>query len=124
MSGSDSDRSDSGNHGSSQGEGKTGGQGGQGGQPDACLTAAQGPINSPQADVLRPLSEGTVLNIRLDESGVAPVLAVETPDGRRAGSLTFSGYLRIVGCMRRGYQYEATIMHIDGGVYEVRVTPL
>lgn len=118
MSGSDSDRSDSGNHGSGQGEGKTGGQ------PDACLTAAQGPINSPQADVLRPLTEGTVLNIRLDESGVAPVLAVETPDGRRAGSLTFSGYLRIVGCMRRGYQYEATIMHIDGGVYEVRVTPL
>ena len=54
--------------------------------------------------------------------GPPPVLVVRTVAGQVAGSLTFVGYLDLIDCIQqRGVTYQATIMSIAGGVYEVRV---
>ncbi len=47
---------------------------------------------------------------------------MKTVTGQIAGSLTFVGYLELIDCIQnRGVTYQATIMSIAGGVYEVRV---
>jgi hypothetical protein len=57
--------------------------------------------------------------------GTAPILVAVDPSGAVAGSLTFAGYLEIVDCIQnRGFKYKATVIRIDGGVYEVRVEPV
>lgn len=71
---------------------------------------------------MAPLSVGSVLQVTVDNSGPAPILVVQDAAGQRAGSLTFIGYLTLIDCiLNRGYTYRATIMAINGGVYEVRV---
>jgi hypothetical protein len=52
-------------------------------------------------------------------------LTVVDGAGAAAGSLTFVGYLELVACIEnRGFTYQATIVNIAGGAYEVRVDPL
>jgi hypothetical protein len=82
-----------------------------------------GPINSPKASVLKPLSVGDALDVDVDVSGVRPVLVVRHA-GQDAGSLTMVGYLDLIACiLDRGIRYRAKITKISGGVYEVRVEP-
>lgn len=85
------------------------------------MIVLRGPINSPQAAVLAGMAPGNVLQVSVDSSGVAPVLVVQTAGGVRAGSLTMANYLSVIACIGRGYDYEATIMTISGGIYDVRV---
>lgn len=114
MSGSDDTRSDSRDYGS----GKAGGPG----AADSCMISLRGPINSPQAAALAGAVVGDTLRVIVDNSGVAPVLVVETLFGARAGSLTMANYLQVIACIGRGHTYEATIMAISGGVHDVRVS--
>ena len=85
------------------------------------MISLRGPINSPQAAVLASMAPGDTLRVAVDNAGVAPVLAVETHGGIRAGSLTMANYLQVIACIGRGHDYEATIMTINGGIYDVRV---
>lgn len=111
----------SGNNGS-RGDGDFGGGGG--GQPDPCLTTRQGPINSPNPSILTTLTVGSILDVWVDTSGSRPVLVVGI-GGRAAGSLTFRGYLDVIGCItKHGVDYRAVITRIAGGAYEVRVEPM
>ncbi|MBD3833028.1 MAG: hypothetical protein IE910_06745 [Brevundimonas sp.] len=86
------------------------------------MITLRGPVNSPQAAVLSGMAVGDTLRVAVDSSGVAPVLVVETAAGNRAGSLTMANYLLVIGCIDRGHDYEAMIMAINGGIYDVRVT--
>lgn len=71
--------------------------------------------------MLTPLSVGAILEVDV-LPGPPPVLVVRTAAGQVAGSLTFVGYLDLIDCIQqRGVTYQATIMNIAGGVYEVRV---
>ena len=81
----------------------------------------RGPINSPKAAVLAAHKVGGRLDVDVDKTGVAPVLVVKSPAGAVAGSLTFNGYLEIIQCISSGYSYEAIILSVSGGVFEVRV---
>lgn len=85
------------------------------------MIGLRGPINSPQAAVLAGMAPGDTLLVAVDNSGAAPVLVVERTPGVRAGSLTMANYLSVIACISRGYVYEATIMTINGGIYDVRV---
>jgi len=85
------------------------------------MSVLRGPINSPQAAVLAGMMPGNTLQVAVDNSGAAPVLVVQTALGVRAGSLTMANYLSVIACIGRGYVYEATIMTINGGIYDVRV---
>lgn len=66
---------------------------------------------------------GEVMQVDVDKSGRSPVLVVKR-GGVEAGSLTFNGYLIVIGCIDKGVVYEATILDISGAVYEVRVAPV
>src|SRR3546814_12114728 len=52
------------------------GQGG-GSSSDPCLKTRRGPINSPQASVLAPMSVGSILGVDVQTGGPAPVLVVK-----------------------------------------------
>ncbi len=119
MSGSGGSRGDSP---SSGGGGSVGG----GGQPaDPCLKTRRGPINSPKPAVVAGLKVGSVLSVRVRTVGTSLVLVVEDSGNAVAGSLTFVGYLEIVDCIQnRGVSYQAVVINIAGGVYEVRVEPV
>ena len=95
-----------------------------GGNGDPCVKRRRGPINSPKSAVLSKLSVGDVLKVDVHNTGVNPILTVSDSSGAVAGSLTFIGYLEIIDCIQsRGFSYEATIVSITGGVYEVSVEP-
>lgn len=66
---------------------------------------------------------GDVLSVSVDNSGRSPILVVKSAAGAEAGSLTFNGYLTIIGCIGKGVVYDATIIKITGAVYEVSVDP-
>ncbi len=86
----------------------------------------RGPINSPKAGVLKPLKVGDTLGVRVNSHGPRPVLEVfDTKTNAVAGSLTFVGYLELIGCIiDRQIGYKAVIINISGGIYEVRVEPV
>jgi hypothetical protein len=91
---------------------------------DPCQRVRRGPINSPKASVLSRLTVGSTLRVDVEVSGATPILAVFDGSGEAAGSLTFIGYWEIIDCIQnRGVSYEATIINISGGIYEVRVEP-
>jgi hypothetical protein len=95
-----------------------------GGGSDPCQKKRRGPINSPKAAVLSKLPVGAILKVDIQISGTTPILAVFDSSGALAGSLTFIGYLEVIDCIQnRGVTYEATIINITGGVYEVSVEP-
>ncbi len=71
-----------------------------------------------------PLSVGAVLNVDILMTGSTPSLAVFDSHGKVAGALTFIGYLEVIDCIQnRGVTYQATIINITGGVYEVSIEP-
>src|SRR3546814_17631633 len=75
------------------------GQGG-GSSSDPCLKTRRGPINSPQASVLAPMSVGSILGVDVQTGGPAPVLVVKDAAATLTGSLTFVGYLELITCIR------------------------
>lgn len=95
-----------------------------GGATDSCSKTRRGLINSPKAAILSKLVVGSVLEVVVQMRGTTPILAVVDPAGNDAGSLTFVGYLELIDCIQnRGFKYQATIIQISGGAYEVRVEP-
>ncbi len=64
--------------------------------------------------------------MRVNSHGPRPVLEVfDTKTNAVAGSLTFVGYLELIGCIiDRQIGYKAVIINISGGIYEVRVEPV
>jgi hypothetical protein len=85
------------------------------------MIVLRGPINSPQAAILAGMVPGNTLQVAVDRTGASPVLVVERTPGVRAGSLTMANYLSVITCIDRGFDYEATIMTINGGIYDVRI---
>lgn len=89
------------------------------------MKTRRGPINSPKAAILAPFRVGDVLSVQVQATGSRPVLVVVDNAGNVAGSLTFVGYLEIIGCIQsRGIRYQAVIVDISGGFYAVRVEPI
>lgn len=89
------------------------------------MKVRRGPINSPKAAILAPLKVGSVLRVQVQAIGARPVLVVVDANGNVAGSLTFIGYLEIIECIQlRNVSYQAVIVNISSGVYEVRVEPI
>ena len=111
--------------GGSRGDGTGGGGGFIVGDVDSCSKERSGPINSPKAPVLSKLSVGSKLDVAVHMSGKTPILVVLDTSGAVGGSLTFVGYLEIIDCiLKRGFKYQAEIIKISGGLYEVRVTSI
>jgi len=102
---------------------KMGGSGSGGFTPTApsnpCANLAfQAAINSPQASVIGQLNVGSILSVHLNKTGNG----VEVHHKKQvAGSLTGTHVAQLVNCMNSGFEYEATVVTLDGGNCVVRV---
>lgn len=75
-------------------------------------------VNSPNPAALPTLQLGQVLSIRLQAAPSAAVVHTGVVD---IGSLTAPQVPELIGCMQKGFEYEATITKISGGRLEVEV---
>lgn len=123
MSGSNSDRND---YSPPSIPGKAGGTGGgSGGKAgsDPCAIFQTAPLNSPRPTVVPTLNVGDVLDVVLNGGGVRPVLEVHAPAGV-AGSLTHTGHLQIIDCIRAGNAYVAVVVSRSGAAVDLQVRPV
>lgn len=90
---------------------------------DPCLTLmTRTTLNSPDPAVLATLAPGALLTLRL-LGPARPTIVAETPDGRRAGSITSAWQAQLVTCLEQGYKFQAQVLRIDGGACEVEIRP-
>ena len=118
MSGSGRDRDDSTPQrkpSSRQGTGVGGPVGG-----DPCALVHQAPLNSPRRAVVPTLNTGDILSVVLNSSGPRPILEVHAPAGI-AGSLTHTGHVAIIDCIRAGHQYVAEVVGRSGPAIDLQV---
>jgi hypothetical protein len=78
-------------------------------------------VSSPDPEVLKSISIGTILDLEVDTS-TTPLLLVKAPDGRTLGSVVPSRMARIVSCiLNEGVQYMAVVLQINGGFVQVEI---
>jgi hypothetical protein len=120
MGGSGSGRPPVGKHG---GGGGGGGGRRRGGEPsDKCACSfGRVVLASPKAKVIAKLKAREVLKVELKD-GKPPVLAVTSTD-EIAGTIIPTDLSTLVECIKKGHEYEATIVKIDGGACTVDVQP-
>ncbi len=90
-----------------------------------CTQTYDGPINSPKKNALAKVGVGDVLKLKVEVNAGRSILVVETEFKEIAGSLTFTGVLKIIDCIvNKGIDYKATITGISGGSHMVYVEPV
>jgi hypothetical protein len=78
-------------------------------------------VNSPQPAVISQLSQGDVLNVRLQ---AAPQTAVVVEyNGAVAGTLAGVQVSSLINCLQNGYDFVAEVRSIVGGKCTVEVRP-
>jgi hypothetical protein len=77
-------------------------------------------LNSPNATVLRTLKVGDVLDVQFRTGPPARLVAV-TPRGSIAGSITSASMLQLIQCIGAGWNYEAEILQLSGGMCQVEL---
>jgi hypothetical protein len=87
--------------------------------PCARLTF-QATINSPKPAVMNQLKVGDLLDVTLNPQGQGIILEY---NGQTAGSLTGSQVAQLVNCINSGFDYQATVVQLNGGQCVVRVDP-
>lgn len=128
MSGSGGNGHDYGPSSGSGGSGGGGGTGGGGGggtggeRPDGdpCDIRETAPVNSPQPAVVRTLTIGDRLPLRVAGAPPRRILQLVAPAGV-AGSLTHRSALALVNCIDAGHAYEAEVIAINAGLVTVRI---
>lgn len=99
-----------------------GGGGGGGGSLDECAFTEITILSSPDPAVVAGLSVGDVLAVVMETQPV-PRLVVMAGGHRIAGSVTSAKLLDMMECIRRGYNYAATVRDIAGGRVTVEIHP-
>ncbi len=88
-----------------------------------CNTLAfRAPLNSPQPAVLAQLSVGSLLTVSLAPTPQAAVYISYL--GQVAGSLTGQKIISLINCIQNGYQFQAEVISIVGGLCTVDVGPI
>ena len=99
-----------------------GGGGGGGGSLDECAFTEITILSSPDQAVVADLSVGDVLAVVMETQPV-PRLVVMNGNHRIAGSITSAKLLDMMECIRRGYNYAATVREIAGGRVTIEIHP-
>lgn len=83
------------------------------------------PLSSPKPAVLKKLQKGDVLDVILQKNRDRPSTVVAAKDMDIAGSIISARSPQLVRCLERGYDFEAEIIQLDGGLctVEVRAKP-
>lgn len=80
----------------------------------------QATINSPKPDVVGHLAVGDILDVALNPQGQGVVLQ---RNEQLAGSLTGTHVAQLVNCINSGFDYQATVVQLNGGHCVVRIDP-
>jgi len=97
-----------------------GGSGGGDGGADCASLRARTLLNSPVPKVLETLQKDQVLTLDLLTHGPHPIV-VARADQEIAGSITFSGVAKLVGCMREGWKFIGLVISVDDGECELEI---
>lgn len=89
---------------------------------DPCAIVQQAPLNSPRPAVVSTINVGDILDVVLNAGGPRPVLEVHR-QGAVAGSLTHTGHVAIIDCIRQGHRYVADVVSRSGGALDLLVRP-
>lgn len=122
MSGSGGGRDDGYSTGRSGPIGGGSGSGAGSSDSDPCAITQRAPLNSPRPPIVATISIGDILQIQLNESGTRTILEVVAAAGL-AGALTHNGHIRLIDCIRQGFQYEAVVVGLTGGAVDLLVRP-
>ena len=96
--------------------------GGTGGGAGACNIIERTKINSPDPTVKSTLRVNDVLGVVYDP-GPPKRLLVRTSAGSTLGSITSPSMPQLIQCIINGYEYEAIVLGLTGGMVEVQVQP-
>jgi hypothetical protein len=80
----------------------------------------QATVNSPKPDIVTHLTVGEVLNVLLNSQGQGIVLE---QNGQLAGSIVSSHVAQLINCINSGFDYQATVVLLNGGHCVVRIDP-
>ncbi len=109
---------------SGSGPGGAGGDGGYGDDHFNCETLVERTsLSSPVPEIVKQLSVGDELDVRLGQQGSAEILQAVDSDGAMAGSVVPPSLPRFIMCIRRGSKYVAVVQSIDGGRVRVEIRP-
>lgn len=75
-------------------------------------------IASPDPAELARISVGSVLNVELRKNGQS---VVATSGGSEVGSLLPIRLIQLIGCMKRGFTFSASVVRMNGGLCEVTI---
>jgi hypothetical protein len=96
--------------------------GGTGSGAGACNIVERTKINSPDRTVRATLRDNDILDVVYDPGPPKRLLA-RTSGGSTLGSITSPSMPQIIQCIISGYQYEAVVLTLSGGLVEVQVQP-
>ena len=77
-------------------------------------------LTSPVRNVVAQLSQGTLLDVEVSDSGATRVVQA-VHNGQVAGSITSSIIQKIAECIEKGHVYVAEVLSVQGGACRVRV---
>jgi hypothetical protein len=80
----------------------------------------QATVSSPKPNVVSQLSVGSVLDVLLNAQGQGVVLE---HNGQTVGALIGSHVAQLVNCINSGFDYQATVVQLNGGHCVVRIDP-
>ena len=80
----------------------------------------QATVNSPKPDVINHLTLGDVLDVALNPQRQGVVLE---RNGQLAGSIVGSHVAQLVNCINSSFDYQATVVQLNGGHCVVRIDP-
>ena len=90
---------------------------------DPCAITQRAPLNSPRPKIVATIAVGDILQIRLNQNGARPILEVVAAAGV-AGALTHNGHIKLIACIRKGFQYKAVVVGLTGGAVDLLVQPV
>jgi len=102
--------------------GKSSEGGGTGAGSGACNIIERTKINSPDPTVRATLRQNDVLDVAY-EPGPPKRLLARTSAGSTLGSITSPSMPQLIQCIISGYEYEAVVLTLSGGMVEVQVQP-
>ena len=88
-----------------------------------CLLFFRTPLNSTDMDVLRNISENTVLEVETVVENGRTIVAAIHPQHGLAGVITSTQAATLLSCMALGHRYTATVTQIRPPACQVEIRP-
>jgi len=79
------------------------------------------PLSSPKAAVLKKLKPGDILDVVLQANVDKTSTVVAAKNMQVAGSIISARSPQLIRCLKEGYEYEAKVLELTGGLCTVEV---